>query len=234
MTVITPEDVEGGTWKINPAMAPDTPEAGGLEKLKKYALHYVRHLRRQGRSELTIWPYHAMLGGIGHALVASVEEAIFFHGIARNSQIAATISGHNVLTECYSALSPEVMEDQDGHLIAQKNLGLIEDLLSFDAILIAGQAKSHSVAWTVEDLLDEISMRKPEDANKVYLLEDCTTPIVVPGIVDFTEQSDQAFQRFARAGAHLVKSTEPIVRWPGMEDFATDTDTGADTEGKIV
>ncbi len=219
MTVITVEDVEKGKWKVNPAIAPDSVEAGGLEKLEKYALHYVKHLRRQGRSELTIWPYHAMLGGIGHALVASVEEAIFFHSIARSSQIAATISGHNVLTECYSALSPEVMEDQEGHLIAQKNLGLIEDLLKFDAILIAGQAKSHSVAWTVEDLLDEISIRNPEDAGKVYLLEDCTTPIVVPGIADFTEQSDQTFQRFAKAGIRLVKSTEPISTWPGMEDL---------------
>ena len=27
-----------------------------------------------------------MLGGIGHALVSAVEEAIFFHNIARHSQ----------------------------------------------------------------------------------------------------------------------------------------------------
>ena len=36
-----------------------------------------------GKYQLTIWPYHAMLGGIGHALVPAVEEAIFFHSIAR-------------------------------------------------------------------------------------------------------------------------------------------------------
>jgi nicotinamidase-related amidase len=35
--------------------------------------------RAGGKYALTIWPYHAMLGGIGHALVSAVEEAVFFH-----------------------------------------------------------------------------------------------------------------------------------------------------------
>ena len=39
-----------------------------------------------GKFALTVWPYHAMLGGIGHALVSAVEEAMFFHAIARASQ----------------------------------------------------------------------------------------------------------------------------------------------------
>ena len=43
----------------------------------------TRHLAAGGKYALTIWPYHAMLGGIGHALVAAIEEAIFFHGMAR-------------------------------------------------------------------------------------------------------------------------------------------------------
>ena len=36
--------------------------------------------RQSGKYELTVWPFHALLGGIGHALVSAVEEAIFFHG----------------------------------------------------------------------------------------------------------------------------------------------------------
>jgi nicotinamidase-related amidase len=215
LTVITQEDIEDRIWKVNPAIAPEAGQAGGYDRLQKYALHYVRHLRRQGSSELTIWPYHAILGGIGHALVSSVEEAIFFHSIARNSQIAITITGYNVLTEHYSALSPEILEDQDGRPVAQKNLGLIEDLLDFDAIIIAGQAKSHSVTFTIDDLLDEIAMKDPNMAKKVYLLEDCASPVVVPGVMDFTDMADKAYQRFASAGMRLVKSTQPMDQWPG-------------------
>ena len=33
--------------------------------------------------------------------------------------------------------------------------------------------------------------------KKVYLLEDCTSPVVVPGVVDYTEQADAAFRHFA-------------------------------------
>ena len=39
-------------------------------------MHYVEKLTADGKYPLIIWPYHAMLGGIGHALVANVEEAV--------------------------------------------------------------------------------------------------------------------------------------------------------------
>jgi nicotinamidase-related amidase len=54
----------------------------------------------------------------------------------------------------------------------------------------------------------------PKLTKKVYLLEDCTSPAVVSGVVDFTSQADAAFQRFANADMHLVKSTDPITSWP--------------------
>jgi hypothetical protein len=34
--------------------------------------------------------------------------------------------------------------------------------------------------------------------------------------VDFTTQADAALQKFADAGMHLVKSTDPIASWPGI------------------
>ena len=67
-TVVSAEDVESGVW-----WAADPAEQQAL-------LSYVRALEAKGRYQLTIWPYHAMLGGIGHALVSAVEEAVFFHG----------------------------------------------------------------------------------------------------------------------------------------------------------
>ncbi|MDB9314029.1 isochorismatase [Spirulina sp. CS-785/01] len=216
-TLIMPEDVEQGVWKVNPAVA-DSIANGDYTGLQKYAFHYVKRLTEDGKYPLNIWPYHAMLGGISHALVAAVEEACFFHNITRHSQTQLELKGNNPLTENYSVLRPEVLEDSQGKAIAQKNTALLEQLLAFDAILIAGQAKSHCVAWTIEDLLDEIKAKDPSLAQKVYLLEDCTSPVVVPNLVDFTEKADQAFQRFSEAGMHLVKSTDPMESWPGFPD----------------
>ena len=70
---------------------------------------YVETLAAGGKYDLTIWPFHALLGGIGHALVSAVEEAVFFHAIARHSQTRFELKGRNPLTEHYSALGPEVV-----------------------------------------------------------------------------------------------------------------------------
>ena len=209
ITNITPDDIVKGVWKVNPAVAYSVAN-NNEELLKKQAYHYVQKLTQDGKYPLTIWPYHSILGGIGHALVPAVEEAIFFHCLARNSQTQFEIKGNNPLTENYSALRPEILEGFDKNPIAQKNARLIKQLLEFDAVIIAGQAKSHCVAWTIEDLLNEIQQVDTNLTQKIYLLEDCTSPVVVPGSVDYTKAADTAFAKFAASGMHLVKSSEPL------------------------
>jgi len=209
-TNITPKDIESGTWEVNPEVATSIT-GGDYELLKQHALHYVKQLTQNGKYPLTIWPYHSMLGGIGHAIVSAVEEAVFFHCIARHSQTQFEIKGNNPLTENYSVLRPEVLDSFDNRNIAQKNTRLIQQLLAFDTVIIAGQAKSHCVAWTIDDLLTEINLIDANLAKKIYLLEDCTSPVVVPGVVDYTEVADQAFERFAKAGMNVVKSSEIMM-----------------------
>ncbi|MEC4815173.1 MAG: isochorismatase [Scytonema sp. PMC 1069.18] len=211
VTQIAPTDIEQGIWKVNPSIAYSLGYE--YEFLEKYAYHYVKQLSQDSKYPLTIWSYHSMLGGIGHALVSAVEEAVFFHCIARHSQTQFELKGNNPLTENYSVLSPEVLESFDKHPIAQKNTCLIQQLLEFDAVIIAGQAKSHCVAWTIADLLTEIEQIDPNLAKKIYLLEDCTSPVVIHGVLDYTEAAEAAFKRFAVAGMHIVKSTEPISNW---------------------
>jgi nicotinamidase-related amidase len=191
-TLVSVADVAAGVWRA------------AESSLQQHLEEYVRALAAGGKYELIVWPYHAMLGSVGHALVAAVEEAFFFHALARDAKTRFEVKGDNPLTEHYSALGPEVG--------GEPNLVLVEHLRSFDAVLVAGQAKSHCVAWTVEDLL----RLAPELAPRLYLLEDCSSPVVVPGAVDFTAEAEAAFARFAAAGAHVVRSTEPMERWPGM------------------
>jgi nicotinamidase-related amidase len=214
-TLITLEDIQQGVWKFNPELSSslNIDETYGQE----YLHHYTRQLERGGKYDLTIWPYHAMLGGIGHALVSAVEEAIFFHSIARYSQPDFQVKGGNPFTENYSVLSPEVLEDAVGEQVAEKNVGFVNKLLEFDVVVIAGQAKSHCVAWTIDDLLNEIQVSDKRLAEKVYLLEDCTSPVVIPGAMDYTQQANAAFQKFADAGMHIVRSTDPISSWPDIE-----------------
>jgi nicotinamidase-related amidase len=216
LTQISGRDVEQGVWKVNPRIAENLGDLNPIP-IQQYAHHYVKQLEIDGKYPLIIWPYHSLLGGIGHALVSAVEEAIFFHNLARHAPTDFEIKGNHPLTENYSALRPEVLLDQTGRAIASANHSLIEKLLNFDILIIAGQAKSHCVAWTIDDLLRDIQHRDPTLAQKVYLLEDCTSPVVIPNVVDFTEAADAAFARFTAAGMHSVQSTEAIENWPGLD-----------------
>ncbi|OAB62254.1 isochorismatase [Leptolyngbya valderiana BDU 20041] len=213
MSTLNLGDIESGTWRINPDVLPNLPTAIDPEA---YAFHYVRELTRDSKYPLTIWPYHAMLGGISHALVSAVEEACFFHSIARYSPTEYEMKGNNPLTENYSVLQPEVLTNANGEAIAQRNVKLADRLLNFDLLLVAGQAKSHCVAWTLNDLCDEIRSRDRKLAQKVYLLEDCTSAVVVPGQVDFTELADETFAKCAELGMHRVRSTDAIETWDGI------------------
>jgi nicotinamidase-related amidase len=212
-TLVSPEDVESGRWRVNP----EAVESVGFEAdyAQRQLLQYTRRLAESGKYNLTIWPYHAMLGGIGHALVSSIEEAIFFHTVGRSSQPDFQPKGQNPLTEHYSVFGPEVTEGPDGETIAGLNEALIHELMQFDAVIVAGQAKSHCVAWTIDDLLEGDDERERALAPRTYLLEDCTSPVVAPAM-DYTDQADAAFERFAAAGMHVVRSTAPISSWPGI------------------
>ena len=193
-------------------------------------IHYAETLEHRGKYALTIWPYHAMLGGIGHALVPALEEAIFFHSIARIAQPDFEIKGDKPFTENYSVIGPEVLTGPMGEMLGTHNSKFIQHLQEVDKLIIAGQAKSHCVAWTVSDLLEDIQAIDPALTRKVYLLEDCTSPVVVPGVVDHTDAANAAYERFAKAGMKIVKSTEHILhRFKGLSQrnpcrFLTITD----------
>lgn len=211
-TVISREDVEAGRWAFNPNLAATlgiSPDAG-----QAHALHYVTRLESAGRFALTLWPYHAMLGSVGHAMVPMLEEALFFHGIARQTAPRWVLKGLHPLTERYSAFGPDVTESADGLPLELHDDALLRHLAGYDALIVAGQAKSHCVAWSVQDLLQYLQRNAPDRIHRVYLLDDACSPVVVPGL-DFTDAAEAAFARFEAAGMHRVATNVPLEDWPG-------------------
>jgi len=205
-TDIHVSELREGRWMFNTDLASEFDVAP--EYAQQMMIHYAEALQKTGKYALTIWPYHAMLGGIGHALVSSVAEALFFHSVARLAQTEIVTKGELPFTENYSVIGPEVLTGPMDEPLGMHDQRFIKELQGYDRLIIAGQAKSHCVAWTVSDLLDDIMAADPRLAKKVYLLEDCTSPVVVPGVVDHTDAADAAYEWFAKAGMHIVKSTE--------------------------
>ena len=117
-----------------------------------------------------------------------------------------------------ASMPSEVTTCHDGRPIpgVQINTALLDQLVAADIVVLAGEAASHCVKTSIEDLLGHIQQQDPGLARKVYILRDCTASVVIPNVVDFTDQAEEAMQRFADAGMHLVESTTPIQDWPGV------------------
>ena len=220
-TLISHDDVLRGIWKVNPRATYSL--GGNYLALQRHVEHYTAALEQTGKYALCVWPPHAMLGGRGHALVPSVHEAGEFHNAARAAQTGFEIKGGHPLTENYSVLSPEVLTTTGGAPLpnAGKNYRFLEKLIDpqsgFDVIGITGQALSHCVAWTIDDLLRDILRQDPAAARKVHIIRDCSSPVVTPGY-DFTPDAEAALQRFAAAGMRIVTSDQPVTEWPGYRE----------------
>ncbi len=216
--VISSDEVSSGAMRPNPAVAKWLCN-GNYGWLVRQVQFYCRELEKAGKYQLYLWPPHCLLGSAGHSLVGVVHEARMFHSFARRAQSWVEVKGGNPLTENYSILRPEVLARHDGAPLAQRNTKFLETLLRADAVVIAGQAASHCVKSSIDDLLAEIVANDPALAKKVYVMTDCMSAVTVPDgnggfAVDFTDEAEKAQQRFADAGMHLVVSTDPIESWP--------------------
>jgi nicotinamidase-related amidase len=200
-TPIFHEEVRAGKW--TPIRHP------------KEALEYTKRLEATGKYVLTIWPYHTLLGGISHALVPSLMEAAIFHAIARSHQTHFETKGTHALTENYSVLSPEVRE-LGGQSVGAFNAPFFKLLMDYDRIYVFGQAKSHCVLSTLNDMRDHIQSTDPSLMDKVWILEDAMSPVPPPPIdplppqLDFPKIADRAMEEFRKAGMHIVKTTEVV------------------------
>ena len=201
-TSISHEDVRTGKWK--PIAHP------------KEALEYTQKLESSGKYVLTIWPYHTLLGGLSHALVPALMEASIFHAVARRHQTHFETKGTHAMTENYSVLSPEVQE-LGGKSVGGFNAAFFRMLMEYDRVYVFGQAKSHCVLSTLNDLKDHIREADPALIDKVWILEDAMSPVPPPPLdplppaLDFPKIAERALEELRRAGMHIVKTTDPVT-----------------------
>ena len=191
-TVISAADVEAGNWQ-------PLYEA-------EWSRHYVTQLETQHRKQLMIWPFHTMVGTVGHNLSPSLYEAICFHSAARQSQPVKLTKGSIPQTEHYSILEPEVKVAD--HPQGGLNQALLNELDEYDLVYLAGQAKSHCVLETVNSIMRALA-RRPERIERLRILEDGMSSVVVPGI-DFDRLANEAYQRHREDGLTFTSTAEAI------------------------
>ena len=185
-TTVTLADLDSGKWKavINPIASRD----------------YVGHLEQDGKKTLCIWPYHCIQGTVGCALENQFANMVYFHSVAKKATVQRLVKGQDPLSEMYGVIKPEY--DTKGYI----NLDFLNKLEQYDKIVIAGEAKSHCVLESIQQILEYYENR-PEITRKIYILEDCMSPI--PG---FEKVTDSAFETFKRKyQVAIAKSTDKIL-----------------------
>jgi nicotinamidase-related amidase len=191
-TLISYDDIKTGKWR--PLVAP------------VQSTNYVKQLETDAKKTLTIWPYHVMIGSMGNALDPELFSAILWHSLARKTQPTWLTKGTVPQTEHYSIIQPEV--PVPNHPMGGKNKHFLDTLADADAIVIAGEAESHCVLETVEDLVEDFANR-PDALKKIYFLRDCTSPVVHPD-VDFHAIAQARFADFAQQGVNFIDSTDKL------------------------
>jgi len=226
-TQITLKDFRAGKWMINPRVVPEMFD-GSIVYAQRYALHYITQLQNQGKKLLIMWPYHVLMGGLDHALVPLLHEAIFFWEVMRATMRIIEIKGGNPLSENFSAISLEVntIPNPKGFgypdvPIGQDGTYFFEVVNMADALFVPTQAKSHCGADTIRDIRDKLQAIDPDLAGKIYLPDDMSSSVcfTTPDgtVVDFTDVGDQAYADFAAAGMNVVTAMDSHPwEWPGV------------------
>lgn len=214
-TPISAAEVREGAWR------PRINQKNFLN-LQAAMVDYCEQLEKSGKYMLTIWPYHAMLGGASHAVNAGLMEACLFHAIARGIDPEFTLKGRSQFTENYSVFAPEVFSLYDGVSnngrgvsVGNPNNELVDTLKRYDRVYVFGEASSHCVMASLYGLISPLNDRNSH-LDKIYILEDAMSPVTPPNLaplpdwLNFPVIAKKALEDFADAGMHIVKTTDAI------------------------
>jgi nicotinamidase/pyrazinamidase len=188
-TLITVADVKGPNpkWRAtNPAY-------------RQRSIEYVEKLAANGRYLLCIWPPHCRIGSRGYTIYPELFDA-FCEWENQFAAINYVTKGSNIFTEHYSALLADVFDPED------LSTGLNTDLLGLcqdpNVVLIgiSGEAGSHCVPNTIEDIANNFG---EDNIKKFRLITDTISP--VPG---FEKLQEDFINKMVSRGMELTTSTE--------------------------
>lgn len=175
-TMISHAQVKCGEW------------APRNQSLRQRMLDYTAALEAAGKFVLMIWPEHCLIGSWGHNVVDVLRDELAAWERTNFATINFVTKGTNTFTEHYGALMAEVPDPLDPS--TQLNGEFISVLQEADVIGIAGEASSHCVSTTIQQIVDNIG---DQHLSKIHLITDCMSPVPqTPGAPDFPAMA-QAF-----------------------------------------
>jgi len=186
-TIISYGDVVNGSWVVANG---DTARS----------LEYLRNLESGNKKQLCIWPYHCLEGSAGAQLEGEFTKMLYFHAAARRTRPILIHKGQDPYTEMYGIIKAEY--DPANYV----NQAVLDAVSGHESIFIAGQASSHCVLASTEQILEYFGDNRAI-TSRITLLEDCMSPIA-----GFESSTQEQFARLQEQyGIHIRKSTDVIL-----------------------
>lgn len=168
-TEITLEDVVSGRYVPNHAP----------ERVKE-----VLTKLEAGGKKLCVWPVHCVADTWGHEIHAEVAAALSGWETKQGVQAGKAFKGHYALTEHYGIFEAEVPIASVPSTLF--NAPLAKQVTNgVDILLVAGEAASHCVAASVDQLL-RYGRTQGGPFPQIILLSECMSP--VPGFESLAEK----------------------------------------------
>lgn len=187
-TFITPDMIQSGAIIANDASKRD------------YAHDYVNAL---GGS--MVWPVHCVPGTDSHKLSDEIEVAVKNWKAFTGGVPTIVKKGFHLDLESFGIFAPEYEGHED--TTADFNDALIGNLLfGNEPILVVGEARSHCVKRSIEQLVERIKEYDlPFDLGKIILVKDCMSD--VPG---FEAVGAQFLLDMEAAGCRVVTTDDVL------------------------
>jgi len=193
-TIITPDDVENGVW---------VPQSRAL---RERMLSYAEALAADGKYPLMIWPEHCLIGTPGHTVQADLMAALLDWERKNFANVDFVTKGANPFTEHYGALMAEVPDPSDPS--TGLNAAFLQMLAEADIVAVAGEALSHCVKATVDQIAEHIGA---EHIKKFHILTDCASPVAQVGDGPDFPAIAEAWLRDMEAAGMVLTTSEAFL-----------------------
>lgn len=197
-TFILSSDIAAGIWR--PRNGHVRPAALGGKTLEEFFLDYTREIESTGKYVLIIWPPHCIVGSAGYAIQPDLDAALQVWAEKQFANVDFVAKGITTFVEHYGALMAEVVLPSVP--ATGLNADLIQVLASADIIGVAGQALSHCVKSTVDQIAAHIG---EQHIAKFHILVDASSPVPqTPGGPNFPQIADDWLHAMEKRGMTLT------------------------------
>lgn len=194
-TIISYDDVLHGVWRAtNPAD-------------QAWQLEYTRLLAKTSGRAVCIWPVHGQEGMWEHRVHDGLMHALGHFEYVTDHKVRYYKKGMARDTEQYGLFAADV--PLHGDASTYLNTALIDEIDAFDEKLIAGEASSHCVM----DSFNQIGAHVGMDRIHTYtLIDDCMSPVGrVPDGPDFPRLASEWQMEMAKLGVNLIDAEYALL-----------------------